>query len=185
MLLTPGKVQPWHNQTSRFKNVTELIKYVCEDNLMGPTGFGNAPQFTFQPICEFPFINKGWNDNGVPGMGDVVFNDCSITLADSIKTYNQTCLIMVCIALFPTLLSCHFLRVLNYKKKPKDRNWHWFWLKKPNVSEQMLLLGIILGIAHTLRCIDVLGYAGRLTVMNEYTVSERSQPRAKRNERWM
>ena len=164
-----GQTLLQHNQTARFDNVTHMINYVCKDNLMGPNGNGNYPMWDYVPICEFPFINKGWNHDGQPGYDDVVFNDCSITLSQAIDGYDSMCVMMVIFAFIPTLFSCIFLQMVNEKKKPKDKNKFWFMVKKPNITEQLLVLGVFLGIAHTVRCIDVLGYAGRLQIDTIYT----------------
>tara|TARA_B110000305_G_C19251275_1_gene544873 strand:+ start:69 stop:653 length:585 start_codon:yes stop_codon:yes gene_type:complete len=164
-----GQTLLQHNQTARFDNVTHMINYVCKDNLMGPNGNGNYPMWDYVPICEFPFINKGWNHDGHPGFDDVVFNDCSITLSQAIDGYDSMCVMMVIFAFIPTLFSCIFLQMVNEKKKPKDKNKFWFMVKKPNITEQLLVLGVFLGIAHTVRCIDVLGYAGRLQIDTIYT----------------
>jgi len=168
---TVGQTLLQHNQSARFNSKAAMLHYICEDNEEGPSAQGSTPQWYFVPVCEFPYINKGWNDDGEPGMDDVVFNDCSITLSQAISGYNNQCVIMVIIALIPLLLSLVFLKGVNDKKKPKDRNKRWFLPANPNVTEQLLLLGILLGFAHCIRCIDVLGYANRLRIDTIYTMS--------------
>ena len=159
-----------HNQTNRFDNVSAMIHYVCVDNFMGPLGKGSEPMWTYVPICQFPYVPSGWNDHGEPGFGDVKFNDCSITLSEAINGYNQQCMMFCLIAFVPFLISCLFLKLTNDRKK-KGRNKFWFLVKNPNVSEQLLLLGVLLGLAHTVRCIDVMGFADRVRQDTLYTLS--------------
>jgi len=66
-----------YNQTGRFDNATELVSYVCD-----------ASKFfrftTYEPVCEFPWINSGWGNHNQSGWDDVLIDDCSITYAQAV-----------------------------------------------------------------------------------------------------
>jgi len=94
----PHQTQPWHDQVERFgpandtNSTLNLVDYACFRMALG-AGANTAParanlaQFAILPVCEFPYINKGWGIDGEPGYDDVVFDDCSITYADTIPGY--------------------------------------------------------------------------------------------------
>ena len=53
-----------------------MVTYVCT--------MANGWHYSeYDPVCVFPYINKGWMNDGEPGFDDVVFNDCSITLSQA------------------------------------------------------------------------------------------------------
>ena len=163
-----GQTQPWHNQTFRFNNVSDMVHYVCVEMDAGIQG--NFAQWNYIPICEFPYAPKGWIDHGVPGNSDVQFGDCSILIADAMPNYNQECLIMAVLALVPLFASTFFLKLSNDKKLKKDRSKYFCLPKSPNLNDKMLMVNMLIGVFHALRCIDPSGYANRLALKNFHTV---------------
>jgi len=167
---TIGQDLPCHNQGVRFDNASHLFKYVCVDNMLGLES--RKPQFDYIPVCKYPYVNKGWGDDGVEGFDDVVLNDCSITLSQSMGGYDKQCLTMILISLVPVGFNYLFLKMAN-DAKPKNKRQKRFWFpdKKPTINEQLLWLNVFLGLWHSARCIDPLGYAGRLTLRNFHTIT--------------
>ena len=175
-MTTIGQTQPFHNQTSRFANVTELVKYACIDMALGKTTPTrkdiNLPQFAIVPPCAFPYINKGWDMDGEPGYEDVVFNDCSILIADSLPGYEAQCTTFVIIALIPVFVSFMFLKTIDSNKKKSDKQKLWYLpgvKGKLNLVERLIRINIVVGIAHALRCIDFCGYSGILDLSTSHT----------------
>jgi len=134
-----GQTKPWHNQTARFSNVTDMVRYVCVEMDAGVQG--NFAQWNYIPICEFPYAPKGWIDDGVPGNSDVKFGDCSILLSDAMPSYNQECFNLAIIAIIPLLFSTFFLKLSNDKKLKKDRAKHFWMPKNPNLNVSKLSTG--------------------------------------------
>ena len=89
----------------------------------------------------------------------LVFNDCSVTLAEAIgSAYTIKCSIYTIMALLPTLLSCWFLRtmILNKQKKNKGKGKK----SKFNMSEKMCVLNIVVGVMHSLCLMDIDSFSG-------------------------
>jgi hypothetical protein len=122
------------NQTARFSNVSDLVMYVCEQ----PRPLAND----YDPVCPFPYVNRGWlgslaNDSDAGSeivlkpsdnydtslfSTNVVFNDCSQTMAEVLGTrYTVKCVVYCLLSLIPTLLSCFFLKVMFESKKAKNK----------------------------------------------------------------
>jgi len=165
-----GQTLAEHNQTARFgpHNVSALLDYVCVENRLG---FAQHAAYNYLPVCEFPWINKGWRDNGEPGFEDVVFDDCSITMGQALNNYDSQCVTFIILSLIPVGLNIWFLKYTNECKMKKQQNKYWFMLKKPNINEKLLLLNVLLGLFHAFRCIDFLGYAMRLSLTTTHTIS--------------
>ena len=68
------------NQKDRFNSSRDLVEYVCS---FYPHNHPTR-QMYYDPICPFPFINKGWklplDPNNTAG---IQFNDCSMLWSDS------------------------------------------------------------------------------------------------------
>ena len=123
------------NQTARFSNVSDLVMYVCEQ----PRPLAND----YDPVCPFPYVNRGWlgslgasdsdaasdivlkpSDNYDTSLfsTNVVFNDCSQTMAEVLGTpYTVKCAVYCLLSLIPTFLSCFFLKVMFESKKAKNK----------------------------------------------------------------
>ena len=170
---TVGQVKfPQHDHSTWLSNSSSLVNYVCENNQLGESGgHGVMPQFYYIPVCEFPYINKGWMAHGEPGFGDVEFNDCSIFISESFGpgVYDQQCLTMIVLALIPSLACAWFVKLGNDAKKKPDVKW--FFPMKPNLNEKLLCISVFVGVFHAIRCIDPSGYAGRLQIKNIHTLA--------------
>ena len=157
------------NQTSRFSNVSDLIMYVCEQP--------RPLALDFEPVCHFPYVNKGWlgslglsdSEGASPVVlkpsenydttlfsTDIVFNDCSQTMADAIGTpYAVKCAVYCLLSFIPTVLSCFFLRTMMASKKAKSKGKATL-----NMSEKMCILNIFIGLMHCIILIDIDSYSG-------------------------
>tara|TARA_B110000971_G_C19912064_1_gene455008 strand:- start:86 stop:781 length:696 start_codon:yes stop_codon:yes gene_type:complete len=165
---TIGQTLPCHNQAARFNNSAELVKYICVDNI--PT-IDNDVIFTYLPTCDWPFINKGWGDDGIPGNDDLVFNDCSVYQGVTIAGYDQACMSAFLLGIVFSLTNLFFLYYSNTQKPPKLRFKRWYLPdSKPNINEQLLWLIFFTCICQTIRTIDFLGIAGRLSLSGVHTV---------------
>ena len=114
-----------------FTTSEELIKFMC------------TPDPKYAPLCQFPYINAGWNtviDGGADPKGvypDLVLNDCSITWADAVGSrYSILQAIYAAISAIIFLVSLrwlYLLRALRVSKGGKDKD-------KMNVGEKLSLL---------------------------------------------
>ncbi|GMI62711.1 hypothetical protein ScalyP_jg11159 [Parmales sp. scaly parma] len=110
--------------------------------------------------------------DGEPGYEDVVFNDCSILIADSLPGYEAQCTTFVIIALIPVFVSFMFLKTIDSNKKKSDKQKLWYLpgvKGKLNLVERLIRINIVVGIAHALRCIDFCGYSGILDLSTSHT----------------
>tara|TARA_B110000305_G_scaffold11180_1_gene10657 strand:+ start:63 stop:650 length:588 start_codon:yes stop_codon:yes gene_type:complete len=125
------------NQTGRFNSSVELIHYVCSNNgafyggLLAKASWEHY--YTYDPVCRFPYVNKGWYKDGdqncdttvIEGskiysqcFEDVVMDDCTITFAQStgdgfwgMNMYDSKCLVWTCFTMLPFMISLYYLKV--------------------------------------------------------------------------
>ena len=129
----------------------------------------------YYPICEFPYINSGWMNHGEPGFDDVKPDDCSITMAqafgEGFNEYDQKCFVYAAISFVPFLVCIYFLHVNNQLKEKKKRAKHFWFIKKPNLSEKLLYLNVLMTFFTVIFASDMDGYAGRLPLYSPYFFS--------------
>ena len=143
-------------QRGRFTNSSDLVSYACT------MGGGALPPhlMDYYPVCEWPYINKGWMNDGVEGFDDVVFNDCSITIAQAVgPAYDSLCLSYSIISIIPFFIILYYLKVINEASK-KKRPRFYFPYPNPNQTEKVLVLTMTEAFATSIFCLDLLGFKG-------------------------
>ena len=128
--------------------------------------------YTYDPVCRWPYVNKGWAEDGEPGMKDVVMDDCSITMAQASGTgylfgtkYDTKCAIYSFIAFIPFLLSWYYLK-LAAEARPKNKKSKYYWFPfyphRANMNEKMIATNCFFSICVVIVCSDIECLSGRL-----------------------
>ena len=147
---------PPFDMVGRFKNSSEVVKYVCsfEPHDHATRGAG------YDPICPFPHAPKGWvmGPDG-PNATEVVFGDCSWYQAQGSKRYGMICLVHVIISLYSFVMFIRWLQQTN-ANKPKPMKYFWKFTSTPNVTEQLIILGIIMSFFDIILAADITNAGG-------------------------
>ncbi|GMH77552.1 hypothetical protein TL16_g07448 [Triparma laevis f. inornata] len=132
-----------------------LEEYVCE-------GTVNGVAQDFYPYCEFPYVNKGWGDDGEVGFEDVVMGDCTLKFGEAYASgYTMKRIIYGSINICTVLTTVRFLMIFQEKRKVSNA-------KKKTVNEQLCLLNLTICCAHLLICADMDSFFLFSVLFNEY-----------------
>jgi len=149
-----------YDQVGRFRNSSDIVRYVCA---FEPFDHPSKRNY-FDPFCPFPYINAGWKLPVVNESNSVVFNDCSMLISDSSQTYNSICAWYAGISAVPLIFLIFYLYQINERLDEKKKRKPFFVIKRPNTGEQLIYWTSYLSFIHTVMCIDMLGFAGRIPV---------------------
>ncbi|GMI13985.1 hypothetical protein TrVE_jg7429 [Triparma verrucosa] len=119
-----------------------LEEYVC-------SGTVNGVAQDFYPYCDFPYVNKGWGDDGEAGYEDVILGDCSLKMGNAFSSgYTMKRLIYGAINVITILTTLRFLQIFQEKRKISNA-------KHKTINEQLCLLNVTICLAHFVICIDM------------------------------
>ncbi|GMI56251.1 hypothetical protein ScalyP_jg8385 [Parmales sp. scaly parma] len=202
----------WYlNQTARFENASELVRYMCsatqpfpfspkptsEDDphliISGNTTYPDPSYhdiFNFEPVCPFPYVNKGWKYDLTPtgrllNGTNVVLGDCSQTMAESTDGfYDRLCFFYTLINIIPGVITLLFLTIYSSikfadekGKKGSDKKHLWLikgkvsFSKHANVSEQMCWINVFVCFLHAVMTTDTHGWYGNISIQMRTTMS--------------
>jgi hypothetical protein len=156
-----------------FDSTTELVDYVCK----------TSSATDYVPVCPFPFINQGWGsiikfrhtDFSEAAVADIVFDDCSITYAESLSKwgiFEESCIYMT-LNLVCALLCFQLLMVLSKERKLKAKGARNVvvrnrggggggsfcgWMSRSTITEKVCLGNAIISLFHSAAWLDFYGY---------------------------
>ena len=175
------------NHTRRFYNATEMVKYVCSTTkpniftewLQSPESISARPDsyhdnYNYEPICPFPYLPKGWAYNSnILNATNVELNTCSLTWAEAAgDQYSKKCQTYFIMSMIPGIIFLFYLALLaNSKNNHKAMSKEFFILpgnllisKKPNLSEKICWLNVLVSVLHCFVCTDIEGWYGTITL---------------------
>eukprot|EP00520_Triparma_pacifica_P007641 CAMPEP_0118657026 /NCGR_PEP_ID=MMETSP0785-20121206/13793_1 /TAXON_ID=91992 /ORGANISM="Bolidomonas pacifica, Strain CCMP 1866" /LENGTH=246 /DNA_ID=CAMNT_0006549905 /DNA_START=34 /DNA_END=774 /DNA_ORIENTATION=+ len=131
----------------------ELEEYVCEGKINGALKDDDEPH-EFVPFCEWPYMFKGWGEDGVPGNNDtVVFEDgayaaCTQTNGESYASaYLVKRLVYIILNVITIVWCCRYL-VHFRTKRMASKN------KNVTTSETLCKMNLTICVAHLLISLD-------------------------------
>jgi hypothetical protein len=148
-------------QLSRFNTSQELVDYVCKTST--PT--------SYIPVCEYPYINAGWEKLVKVGSTDyanadqVTLGDCSMTMAESLEPvgYNAERFIQMSASGVVAVLSLFLLlklrAVRHTVRKAARTSRSSYEQHAPSPSEVIAILNLISSVCQAVCWIDYWGYS--------------------------
>jgi len=129
----------------------ENYHYFCESPLSPYTN--KTAGLNFVPACDYPFLNKGFNDDALWEEGD-----CSIRFSDATPNYGVVTAIYVSVALFGLAFAIsNFYKT--YKRRPAGSAF-------PSRSETNQMIMVYYATMNLLVCVDPEKRSGFLTHPN-------------------
>ncbi|GMH81089.1 hypothetical protein TrST_g8665 [Triparma strigata] len=129
----------------------ENYHYFCESPLSPYTN--KTAGLNFVPACDYPFLNKGFNDDALWEEGD-----CSIRFSDATPNYGVVTAIYVSVALFGLAFAIsNFYK--SYKRRPAGSAF-------PSRSETNQMIMVFYATMNLLVCVDPEKRSGFLTHPN-------------------
>ena len=138
--------------TPLFNNTVEVEEYFCAPKYE----YVNDDYAKGDKMCNFPYVPKGWGEDGESGFDDVdLHGDCSITYAESTGgQYGMMCMLYAILSVVPLLVTTKFYTVYRVKRLASKKKDVF------SLAEKNCLLAIAAGICNVVPKIDSWGYAG-------------------------